>query len=189
MDKSLLRKLYKDKRTAISVAAFQQLCDLILIRFQSLGLTIPMQILSYLPLEKYGEIDLFKVEEYCNWQNPGCTFSYPVVDEQDSTMQAVVPVGNDAFVKNKWDIAEPRGGVPLRSTEVDMVFVPLLAFDKTGHRLGYGKGYYDRYLRSCRPDVVKIGFSFFDAEEDLIECNEFDVVLNFCITPHKIYTF
>ena len=48
-----------------------------------------------------------------------------------------------------------------------MVFVPLLAFDKAGNRVGYGKGFYDLFLSECRQDVIKVGLSFFEAEEEI----------------------
>ena len=70
-----------------------------------------------------------------------------------------------------------------------MVFVPMVAFDMKGYRVGYGKGFYDRYLPRCRPDVIKIGFSFFDPVDNIKDIADFDVPLNFCITPSRIYEF
>jgi 5-formyltetrahydrofolate cyclo-ligase len=55
--------------------------------------------------------------------------------------------------------------------------------------VGYGKGYYDRYLKRCAQDVVKIGFSYFDAIDAIEDINEFDVPLNYCITPMRVYEF
>jgi 5-formyltetrahydrofolate cyclo-ligase len=69
------------------------------------------------------------------------------------------------------------------------VLIPLLAFDRKGHRVGYGKGYYDRFLRTCRKDVVKIGFSYFDPVEKIEDASRYDVRLNYCITPNDIYRF
>jgi 5-formyltetrahydrofolate cyclo-ligase len=70
-----------------------------------------------------------------------------------------------------------------------MAFVPLVAFDRKGFRIGYGKGYYDRYLKRCRPSIPMIGFSFFDPVERIRDINEFDVPLSLCITPSGIYEF
>ncbi|MDR9457609.1 MAG: 5-formyltetrahydrofolate cyclo-ligase, partial [Salegentibacter sp.] len=72
---------------------------------------------------------------------------------------------------------------------LDLVFIPLLAFDKTGNRVGYGKGYYDRFLDSCKPGVIKIGLSFFEAEEEIKEMFETDVALDYCVTPNRVYQF
>ncbi|RYZ27704.1 MAG: 5-formyltetrahydrofolate cyclo-ligase, partial [Chitinophagaceae bacterium] len=73
--------------------------------------------------------------------------------------------------------------------EIDLVVVPLLTFDKKGYRVGYGKGFYDRFLHQCKKDCIKIGLSYFDPIEAVDDANEFDVTLDFCITPQKAYVF
>jgi 5-formyltetrahydrofolate cyclo-ligase len=55
-----------------------------------------------------------------------------------------------------------------------VVFVPLLAFDKKGNRVGYGKGFYDAFLSKCKPETIKIGLSFFEAEETIDDVFEND---------------
>ena len=77
----------------------------------------------------------------------------------------------------------------LLPAEIDLVFVPLLAFDKKGFRVGYGKGFYDKWLAGCRPDCIKVGFSYFEPVESIDDRHEFDVPLNLCITPHNVYVF
>jgi len=69
------------------------------------------------------------------------------------------------------------------------VFVPLVVFDRKGNRAGYGKGYYDRFLMTCRPDCLKIGFSYFEPVELLEDKNQYDIPLNMCITPAGSYVF
>jgi len=96
---------------------------------------------------------------------------------------------NTKFKKNEYNIPEPVDGIEVPPTKIDVVFVPLLAFDKKGHRVGYGKGFYDNFLAECREDVIKIGLSFFEAEEEIIDVFESDVKLDFCITPEKVYQF
>ena len=96
---------------------------------------------------------------------------------------------NTKFKKNKYNIPEPVDGIEVPSAKIDVVFVPLLAFDKKGHRVGYGKGFYDNFLAECKPEVIKIGLSFFEPEEEIIDVCESDVKLDFCITPEKVYRF
>ena len=96
---------------------------------------------------------------------------------------------NTKFKKNEYNIPEPVDGIQVPSNKIDVVFVPLLAFDKKGHRVGYGKGFYDNFLAECREDVIKVGLSFFEAEEEIIDVCESDIRLDFCITPEKIYQF
>ncbi|WP_350286534.1 5-formyltetrahydrofolate cyclo-ligase [uncultured Croceitalea sp.] len=90
---------------------------------------------------------------------------------------------------NKLQIPEPVDGIEIGEEKIDMVFVPLLAFDQNGSRVGYGKGYYDIFLAKCRPNVVKVGLSFFEAENVIDDVSENDIPLDYCITPNETYTF
>jgi 5-formyltetrahydrofolate cyclo-ligase len=98
---------------------------------------------------------------------------------QDSTRLAV----------NDWGIPEPVSGIEVQPTQLEVVFVPLLAFDQSGHRVGYGKGMYDTFLGQCAPEVIKVGLSFFEAEPEFSEVYPTDIPLDFCLTPKKIYRF
>jgi len=96
---------------------------------------------------------------------------------------------NTKIKKNEYNIPEPLDGIEVPSQKIDVVFVPLLAFDQKGNRVGYGKGFYDNFLKECRSDVVKVGLSFFEAEELISDANVLDIPLDFCVTPNKIYQF
>ena len=96
---------------------------------------------------------------------------------------------NTKIKKNEFNIPEPLDGIEIPSNKIDVVFVPLLAFDKNGNRIGYGKGFYDSFLNECKTDVVKIGLSFFGAEERINEVFKTDIPLDFCVTPNEIYSF
>ena len=96
---------------------------------------------------------------------------------------------NTTLKTNKWNVPEPVDGFSVEPNKIEVVFVPLLAFDKQGNRVGYGKGFYDRFLKQCKPDVVKIGLSLFDAAASIEDVFENDIPLDYCITPNKIYKF
>lgn len=96
---------------------------------------------------------------------------------------------NTRLIKNKWNIPEPVDGIEIKAEKLDVVFIPLLSFDKKGNRVGYGKGFYDRFLDLCKPDVVKIGLSLFDAEEVIEDVGPHDKKMDYCITPEKLYSF
>ena len=70
-----------------------------------------------------------------------------------------------------------------------MVFVPLLAFDEKGNRVGYGKGFYDQFLSKCQPETIKIGLSFFESETLISDTLSTDIQLDYCVTPTKVYNF
>jgi len=94
-----------------------------------------------------------------------------------------------AFQKNENNIHEPMDGTVTAAGIIDMVFVPMLIFDTRGYRIGYGKGFYDKYLDQCRPDCIKVGFCYFDPVDKIEDTHDFDVPLNLCITPQKVYVF
>jgi 5-formyltetrahydrofolate cyclo-ligase len=96
---------------------------------------------------------------------------------------------NTKFKKNKYNILEPLYGLEVPVAKIDVIFVPLLAFDIKGNRVGYGKGFYDKFLAKCKPETVKIGLSFFEAEEKIEDVSENDIQLNYCVTPNNIFTF
>jgi 5-formyltetrahydrofolate cyclo-ligase len=91
--------------------------------------------------------------------------------------------------KNEYNIPEPVDGIEVPTYKIEVVFVPLLAFDKQGHRVGYGKGFYDKLLSECKPKTIKIGLSFFEAEESIANIFDTDIKLDYCVTPKKVYTF
>ena len=89
---------------------------------------------------------------------------------------------------SEYGIPEPEDGIEVPVTSIDVVFVPLLVFDQKGNRIGYGKGFYDRFLQQCKAGTIFIGLSFFEVEEE-IPNDAFDVALHYCVTPQKIHTF
>jgi 5-formyltetrahydrofolate cyclo-ligase len=96
---------------------------------------------------------------------------------------------NTRIKKNEYNIPEPVDGLEVPATKIDVVFVPLLAFDKKGNRVGYGKGFYDKFLAGCKPETIKIGLSFFEPEEQISDVFENDVLLDYCVTPNGVWAF
>lgn len=96
---------------------------------------------------------------------------------------------NTKIKKNEYNIPEPIDGLEVPATKIDVVFVPLLAYDKKGNRVGYGKGFYDKFLSQCKPETIKIGLSFFEPEESILDLFESDILLDYCVTPNGIYRF
>ncbi len=90
---------------------------------------------------------------------------------------------------NAWGIPEPVNGIPVPLSRIDVIFVPLLAFDLRGHRVGYGKGYYDRFLSGCRADSIKVGLSLFPPVDRISDINDADIPLDYCLTPERVYSF
>lgn len=110
-------------------------------------------------------------------------------DFQTREMTHFLLTDNTKIKKNQYNIPEPVDGLEVPTRKIEVVFVPLLAFDKTGHRAGYGKGFYDKFLTDCKPDTIKIGLSYFEAEEKIEDVFENDVKLDYCVTPNEVYRF
>jgi 5-formyltetrahydrofolate cyclo-ligase len=189
MTKSALRSIYKDKRNALSASDRMKLDDLVLIQFQRLQLPEVQTLLSYMPIPSHHEVDTVPLAEFLQFRMPWLQLAYPRIHYNEVSMEAVLVTDATEFADNHYGIAEPQGEIILQPQELDIVFVPLLVYDVKGYRVGYGKGFYDRYLKLCRQDVIKIGFSYFEPEPLISDINEFDIPLNFAITPERIYEF
>lgn len=141
----------------------------------------------FLSIERLREIDTEFILHILNGKDKNVVISRS--DFTTAAMTHYLLTDSTPLKTNEWGIPEPLDGIEIPSKKIEVVFIPLLAFDKKGHRIGYGKGFYDRFLDSCQPETLKIGLSFFEAEEGLIEYNEHDIPLDFCVTPEKVYTF
>jgi 5-formyltetrahydrofolate cyclo-ligase len=108
---------------------------------------------------------------------------------KDFTMTHYLLTDNTRIKKNSYNIPEPVDGIEIKPSQLEVVFIPLLAFDKTGHRIGYGKGFYDRFLAECTPETLKIGLSFFEAESEITETSVDDIRLDYCVTPDRVFQF
>jgi 5-formyltetrahydrofolate cyclo-ligase len=110
-------------------------------------------------------------------------------DFQSRLMTHYLLTDGTKIKKNNYNIPEPVDGIEVPDSKIEVVFVPLLAFDEKGHRVGYGKGFYDLFLSKCKPEAIAIGLSFFEAEKEILDVHENDFALNYCVTPLKTYKF
>lgn len=187
MKKSEIRKTFGTQRKALSseqVKAYSlQLLDL----FSSLDLHTVKTIHIFLPIKEKKEPDTFLFIEWLAAHHPEIKIVVPRADFDTALMTNYVYQGEDGLVRNLYNILEPQKG-ELHTGDVDLVLVPMLAFDLKGYRVGYGKGFYDRFLQGI--STQKIGLSLCGPLDDTIEdVNEYDVPLDLCITPDRIYRF
>jgi len=141
----------------------------------------------FLPIEEQKEVNTEYVLHLLSGKDKEIVVSKS--DFETRGMTHFLLTDNTKIRKNEYNIPEPENGLPVPSATIDVVFVPLLAFDLLGNRVGYGKGFYDKFLAECKPETIKIGLSFFEAEKEIENVFESDVNLNYCVTPNKIYTF
>ena len=163
--------------------------DLMLIRFQQAEIPFIHSLLTYWPIEENHEPNTHLMTGFLKFRNPELLTAYPVSDFTSMTMTAILTDADTPFSRTALNILEPEHGEVIPAAGLDMVFVPLLAFDRQGFRIGYGKGFYDRYLSQCGDQCIKVGFSYFEALDLPIDPDDFDIPLDLCITPHNLYVF
>jgi len=189
MLKRIIRNDYLQKRIQLSEEDVQSKTSKIVRQFSRFAVPPCNYLLSYYPLTERNEFNVELCVEVMRTKYPRLKVAWPRIETETLSMEAYVIDNNGLFAKNKYNILEPISGEWISPELIEIIFVPLVVFDKRGYRVGYGKGYYDRYLTRCRADVVKIGFSYFEAVEAIKDITEFDVPLNFCITPSRVYEF
>jgi len=140
----------------------------------------------FLPIEEKNEIDTSFILSILQGKDKNIILPKVV---GNTNMVHYLLTDNTILKKNKWNIPEPVDGLEVSSNKIDVVFIPLLAFDKQGYRVGYGKGFYDKFLNECRKDVVKIGLSLFKPVDKISDVQEHDIRMDYCITPEKVYNF
>jgi 5-formyltetrahydrofolate cyclo-ligase len=188
MVKADIRKIYNDARNNLSHADIKDMSEKIVSNFQSVSLQGAQVLMSYYPIAARKEFDVTVCEELLILENEHLQVAWPRLT-QDYNMQAVAVHKSSVMVENKFNILEPVGDEIIEPQLIDVIFVPLLAFDTKGYRVGYGKGFYDRFLTFCAQDIVKIGFSYFDALETIDDVHQYDIPLTYCITPTRVYEF
>lgn len=185
-NKSILRKKYIDLRAQLSPERIHTKS----LEIANLSLALPVWEKEYfhlfLTIETKKEVQTDYLLHILQGKDKSIIISKS--DFETHEMIHYVLQENTSLKISSYGIPEPISGIEVNPELVDVVFVPLLAFDTVGHRVGYGKGFYDRFLSKCRKDALFIGLSFFEPETS-IPAGENDIPLHYCITPKKIYSF
>jgi 5-formyltetrahydrofolate cyclo-ligase len=187
MNKKELREKYKGKRQELTFDEIEELS----LDVANMTLKLPIWDKTYfhlfLSIEEQKEVNTECLLHLLSGKDKEIVISKS--DFQTRKMTHFLLTDNTKIKKNEHNIPEPVDGLEVPSSKIDVVFVPLLAFDKKGHRVGYGKGFYDQFLSECKNDVIKVGLSFFEPEEQIADVFESDVTLDFCVTPTAIFKF
>jgi len=187
MNKKELRKKYKDLRSQLSTNEVEELSLAIANQLLKMAIWQKTYYHLFLPIEKLKEINTEYILQILAGKDKEIVISKS--DFESGLMTHYLLTDNTKISTNSNGIPEPVDGLEVPVAKIDVVFVPLLAFDKNGHRVGYGKGFYDRFLSECKSETIKIGLSFFEAEEKIDDSSENDIQLNYCVTPQKIVAF
>lgn len=188
MTKVEARRDLLQKRAALPEGEYHQLNFQLYQQFFSLIDLSGVRCLHiFLPIEGKREVDTWPIIDRLRREHEHIRLSIPKVN--GSELENFYFEGIHQLKKNKWGILEPEQGVPTPTEKIDMVIVPLLAFDKLGNRVGYGKGFYDQFLAECRIRCQRIGLSLFEPIESIEDVDENDISLTHCLTPVEIHRF
>lgn len=140
----------------------------------------------FLPIKRLHEVDTMPL--IGKLQKDGRAVYTSVPDFENREMNVVKITEDQSFVEDAHGIPIPFPAEETDKRVLQLIFLPLLAYDLEGHRLGYGKGFYDRFLASLSADILKIGLSFFPPEEE-IPVERHDFPMNGCISPDLTIEF
>jgi 5-formyltetrahydrofolate cyclo-ligase len=156
--------------------------------FAAVDLSFLQVIHLFLPVLAKREPDTWPIIDRLRREYPHLKIAVPRVNPQTGELDHFYFESLAQLTISPWGIQEPHSGVPAVPEEIDLVVIPLLAFDEFGNRMGYGKGYYDRFLNQCRPDAKRVGLSLFPPFEKL-PTEPHDMPLHLCITPTEVLSF
>jgi 5-formyltetrahydrofolate cyclo-ligase len=187
MLKKELRQKYKAVRQNLSTTDIEEKSLAIANEILKLPIWEKTYFHLFLPIEEQKEVNTEFILHLLSGKDKEIVISKS--DFETREMTHFLLTDNTRIQKNEYNIPEPVDGLEVPATKIDIVFVPLLAFDKKGNRVGYGKGFYDKFLTQCKPEIIKIGLSFFEPEELISDVFESDVLLDYCVTPNGVCKF
>ncbi|MEZ4859476.1 MAG: 5-formyltetrahydrofolate cyclo-ligase [Flavobacteriaceae bacterium] len=186
MEKKYLRELYKAKRAALS----KEELDTLSLAIANQALHAPIWDKTYyhifFPIAHKKEVNTEFILHILQGRDKSIVV--PKAHFNTGEMTSILLQENTLLKTSPYGIPEPVEGIEIAPQQLDVLFIPLLAYDKNGNRMGYGKGFYDRFLKKCKKECRFVGLSFFEPEE-AIEIDAHDIPIHTCITPYKIYNF
>ena len=187
MTKTELRSIYLAKQKALSPQDRAEKSRRIALNFfESTDLSRVRVIHCFVPIEKFNEVDTTPIIHAVWATSPQVCVAAPRVNFETGEMESYIYTPDSEMAENAWGIREPAGKT-VADADIDLVLVPGLAFDRSGHRVGYGKGFYDRFLKRCRHDCAKYGLSYFAPVAAITDVHDGDATLDRSITPDGIF--
>ena len=189
--KAELRPYFLAQRKALAPAAVSAWSAQICQRLQAFVPADGGTLHTFLPMAHQQEIDLWPFLKDLWRCRPRVNTCASVADFSTLTMANYFVDAQTQWTTSRWGIPEPTPNTqtPCPTERIEVVLVPLVTFDERGYRVGYGKGFYDRFLAICQPNTVKIGLSFFDPVPEITDVSPNDVRLDYCIGPAKTWRF
>ena len=186
MKKDELRRIYLDKKKRLTSDQITTLSYKIFLNFKrNFELKKGQKVHCFLSVPDKGEVDTSPFLD-CFFENDIGVFVPKIVKGK---LISVEINRETQFQKNSWGIREPESNLDSGTIKYDYIITPLLYADKKGNRVGYGKGFYDRFFSTLDGSEARIGVGFFSPSEPVTDVNEFDIPLNYLITPDDAVSF
>ncbi len=187
MFKSEIRSLYKEKRSGLSPNDIKRISDQVQALVRDSFSFKDKYVSIFLPIERQNELQTYGILQDIIQQ--GGLLVVAKSNFSDLSMDLFLYESQSQLKLNNFGIPEPINGIEILETQLDFVFVPLLAIDDKGYRVGYGKGFYDRLLACCKPECRFIGLHLFDEFIAIEDLHPNDIALHMCITSKAKYDF
>ena len=181
MKKQELRALYKQKRNNLTEIQIKGLQENIYQQIYNLDLSTVKNVHLFLSMPKFKEIDTTTLITYFRNKNKRIVVSK--CNFKDNTLSHFYLEEDTVLSLNKFGVLEPVAAELVEENKLDLIFIPMLISDDKKFRVGYGKGFYDRFLLNCRKDAKFIGLNFFPPITAIEDKNEFDIPLHQVIYP------
>ena len=186
MTKKEIRKLFLEKRKSLSKEDFNNLESALFGNILDHFNFNEKVVHVFLPIQNKNEINTFNLIELIRSRHKQTTWVVPKCNFINQTLDHFHFDKDTHLEKSDYGIPEPVNAKMADIKDIGIVLVPLLAADKSGDRVGYGMGFYDRFLSRCGPDTIFVGLSIFEPLDLKIETNAYDIPLHFVASPEKI---
>ena len=144
----------------------------------------------FLPITKWNEPNTWLLIHSLWSEYPSINVVVSKSNFSNYSMQNYILRPDTSLSINRYGIPEPVEAEQVDDQQLDMVVMPLLAIDVQGNRVGYGKGFYDRMLDECSPDIRKIGFGFHEQFIDKVtDSKAHDAKLDAFVSEQKTTYF
>ena len=184
MNKDVLRKTYLWKRKTLNSHEKQKRETQMQKHFMTLLQQLPeiKRLHVFMPISKQNEPDTLSLIRELTNQNSNIEVVIPKTGE-DGSLTHYLYSDKTKIIKNSWGIPEPENGEIVPEESLDLVVIPMIVFDKIGNRIGYGKGFYDRFLTKCTSNCIKIGYCITPPLDLIPFAESHDVPLDYAISP------
>ncbi len=186
MNKATLRQVYLEKRRLLTGAEHAKRNQLLTAQLKAFFKQHAFKSVHvFLPISKNKEADLSQFIDYLHTEMPEIRIGCSISDLVQPKMTHFLLESNTLLKPNKWGIPEPVEASIFDLNMLDCVLVPMVAGSKSGHRIGYGKGYYDRFLHECPDDAIFVGVNLGPLLEGDIFAEAHDIQMDYMITPFE----